>query len=277
MRSFSKLALCAISMSLLLSSFTVGAQSLALGVQQFYRSLADSSKAMHRTEGDSVKYAEQTQQLSDGDIERLMPTLLELIRLNDHQLRSDSLLALFTIGQRHNGAELLSTHIEEIGALLSVDDPTLPGATATFMSSIKPVPPREVIRPLYRFLKMTNADPQAQVGAVYTLVRLAPDDNGVAAAVASFFGRSLVKGTREDALNALGSSKVTSTALRSIVYQALSDQDPGVRFTAVQTLSRMGPEAVMNGRPLLEKLSNSPTESEDLRNAASEALRSAGK
>jgi HEAT repeat protein len=275
MRSFSKVALCAIGMSLLLSSLTLTAQSLASEVQQFYASLADSSKAVHRTEGDSVKHAEQTQQLSDGDIERLIPTLIELIRLNDHQLRSDSLLALFTIGQRHNGAELLSAHVGEIGALL--DDPTLAGATATFMSSIKPVPPREVIRPLNRFLTMTNVDPQTQVGAVYALVRLAPGDSDVAAAVESFFGRSLAKGVREDALNALGSRKVTSPALRSIVIESLSDQDPGVRFTAVQTLSRIGPDAIANARPLLEELSNSPTEPEDLRNAAREALRSAGK
>lgn len=242
-------------------------------VEQFYRQLAQGGD-LQRTPGDSVRYAERTQELSDTDIEQLMPSLLQIIRSSDHQLRSDGLLALFTIGQRQNGADLLREHVREIGELLSVDDPTIPSATATFISSIRPSPPVEVVEPLSTFLEKDNANTQTQIGAIYTLVRVAPDDPRVLTGVKKFFGKNLSKTDKESALNALGSKTVAGSSLSSFVYEALKDEDPQVRYTAVQVVSRMGPTAITAARPLLERIVSSPKEADDVKNAARQILTS---
>jgi HEAT repeat protein len=248
------------------------AQLTRRDVQQFYSSRASDAEPKRYVDGDPVQYAQKLELLPDSEVLQLIPTLLKLLRVNDHQVRSDGLLAFFSIGQRTDGADILRPYLGEIGELLKLNDPTLPRATATFMSSIHPSPPKEVIGPLLEFLARTDASPEAQAAAIFTLVRLAPQDPYVIADVKAFAVRTFSSSEREAMLNALGSPEVKDVSLREVAYAALTDKDPGVRLTAVQSISRMGGDAVAQVKTRLTEMANSPTEPENVRTAARDAL-----
>jgi HEAT repeat protein len=249
------------------------AQTTAPSVQNFYQTLPNEAKKRALPQAEIERYANLAASLPTLELGRLLPTIVNDLSARDRDARSDALLALFSIGQRPDGAELLRTHVGEIGQILNDEDPVLSSATATFFASIHPMPPREVVIPLLRFVERRDADRQAQAAALYPLIRVAPEDTNVIEAVVSWFALPLDSSTRNRALNAIGDRKVTSSQLQNIALGALGDSDPSIRFSAIQCVSRMGGNALEKARPILIKMSTSQTEPELIKRAAQDASR----
>jgi HEAT repeat protein len=71
----------------------------------------------------------------------------------------------------------------------------------------------------------------------------------------------------------MGNPGVKDPHLISLVISSLDDADQGVRLTAIQALTRIGRNALLQARPRLQELAGDPAQPADIRAAAREALR----
>jgi HEAT repeat protein len=105
------------------------------------------------------------------------------------------------------------------------------------------------------------------------LVRIAPENPKVAAAIQEFLSRPLDTKNRIDVLNALGNPAVKDAQLIASVIASLDDPDSGVRSTAIQVLTRIGKFALQQAEPALSRLAADPKQPAEIQDYAKQALR----
>ena len=243
-------------------------------LQRFYTDLVqhyDPSK-LPKLE-DLLKVTDRIAGARAEDITRALPAIFLALAHQDDNVRSYAGFALWAISRRADGTQLLAEYVPDIGVLFESSNPRLQAIpTMIFLNLISPQPPK-VVPLLLAFLKRSDRDPTAQAGAIFALVRLAPENLQVVAAIREFLSRPLDNTTRIGALNALGNPNVKDVGLIAMVITSLDDSDPGVRFTAAQVLWRMGKNAVLQGEPALQRLASDPKQPANVTAAAKEALK----
>ncbi len=243
----------ALPMSCVHAQSTRNAQATP-SLQEFFQALVEHYNPASLPKYEYVlKVTDQISGARTEDITKALPAILMALAHQDDNVKADAVLALFAISQRPDSAELLKKHIAGIANLFNLPNDRLQGAATIIMGSLRPTPPPEILPPLLTFLKRTDRDPQAQGSAVFYLARYAPDKPDVVAAIQEFLSRPLSKSTRIGVLNALGDPRVKDASLIQAVTNSLDDPDLGVRFTAIQVLTRMGPHALLQAEPALQK------------------------
>lgn len=245
----------------------------APSLQQFFEGLLQhyDPSSLPKFE-DVLKVTDRIAGARPEDITNALPSIFQALAHQDDNVKIDAAFALTVISRRLDSARLLQDYIERIGNLFDSSDPRLQGTPAVVFLNLKPAPPQEVVPLLLAFLKRTDRDPQAQGSAVFALVRIAPDNLKVVAAIQEFLARPLDKSTRIGVLNALGNPNANDPQLIAAVMSHLEDADPGIRFTAVQTIMRIGQPALERADRILERLANAPNQPPEVRDAAKEAL-----
>ena len=224
---------------------------------------------------DVLKVVDQIPGTRAEAITKAIPAIFRALSHPDENVATDAAFALTVICYRPDCGMLLKDRIREISTMFDSLNPRLQGIPAVIFSNMKPLPP-EGLRALVSFLRRTDRDQVAQAGAVFALVRLAPDKPEVMAAIQEFLSRPLDSNSRVGALNALGTPGVNDTHLIAMVISSLDDADHGVRLTAIRALTRMGPNALPQAQVRLQQLAEDHTQPADIRAAAKEALRVAG-
>lgn len=203
-----------------------------------------------------------------------LPSVFAALEYQDERVKAYACAALFAIAQRPDGAKLLRSHIDEIGRDL-LDSPyeSIRAGEVTVLTSLKPVPPPEVVPILLTLLKRHDASTQAQgSGIIFELLHIAPENQEVIAAIQEFTSRPLNTKSRIDVLNALGNPSVKDAQLIESVATCLDDPDAGVRLTAIQALTRIGIRALRLAEADLIRLTVDPKQPTDVQSSAKQAL-----
>lgn len=242
-------------------------------LREFFRELVENYRpSLLPNHEDLLKVTDQVAGARPEDISGALPAIFTALAHQDDDVKIYAASALFAISRRFDSADLLRGHINAIGRLLDVSDPRLQATPPLIFASLKPTPPPEVLPLLVAFLRRTDRDPQAQGGAVFTLVRLAPEKQEVVTAIQKFLSRPLDTGTRIGTLNALGTPRVKDARLINSVIASLDDSDQGVRVTAIRVLARIGHQALLSARPALQRLADDARQPAEVRREAAEAL-----
>jgi len=233
----------------------------------FYGRLAEN--AAEPRPGEALSHADQLQHLKREEVVQLLPAILASLSSPNPKAASAAALALYSIEQRTDASDLLGPRTDQIGTLLASPDSRLQNAGVQILGLLKS--PRSQAC-LLNYVRSPNSDPKAQAGAIFYLVRNAPSKPDVVAAVLDFVRRPLSPETKVIVVNSLGTPIVKEPALRNIVFSALEDSQDQVRFAAIQSVRRMGPDAIREAQPTLERIVKKPDESTDVRKEAKDAL-----
>jgi hypothetical protein len=180
--------------------------------------------------------------------------------------------ALFAVSLRPDSALLLRKYVTAIGALLNESDPRLQATPTLIFLNMKPKPLAESVPHLVSFLRRADRDQDAQGSAVFALVRIAPENPEVLSAIQQFLARDLDSKSRIGVLNALGYPSVKDVRIISMVIAEMDDSDQGISITAIQSITRIGKDAVRQAQPTLQRLSEDPKQTAEVRAAAKGAL-----
>jgi HEAT repeat protein len=243
-------------------------------IQEFYQTLLDHYEPSSPYNLPAViKVTNQIAGARPEEINKALPAILAALAHQDKKLKDAASTALYMIAQRPDGATLLKSHIDAIGnELLNSPIPETRTGAMIILGSLKPVPPREVVPIFLAFLKRTDPESEAQgSGAIFQLVRIAPEDPEVVAAVREFLSRPLESKTKRETLTSLGPS-VKDAQIISMVISSLDDPDVGVRANAAAALEQMGGQALQQAEPALQKLASDPNQPTEVTTAAKRAL-----
>jgi len=252
-------------------TYRVHAQASAL--QEFYQALVQNPSSPPAYEN-LRKVTGQIEKLRPEEIIKALPSILAAQAHQDNTVSGYAASALFRIALRPDSAELLRGQVGPIGHELNSPTPERRAAAMVILATLKPVPPPEVVPILVTFLKRTDADAQAQgSSAIFELVRIAPENPEVKAAVRDFLSRPLDSKSKREALVAVGKPTVKDAQIVAMMIASLDDPDMGVRISAAQALSGMGQQALQQAEPVLQRLANDPNQPADVRTAARDVLR----
>jgi hypothetical protein len=176
---------------------------------------------------------------------------------------------------RKDSLSLLSKYMGAVAGMLDSPDAPEQRMGVVILSALisrAPTPPAGALPPLIAFLKRTDRDVEAQAGAISALVDAAVDDEA-ASAIDQFLARDLSPQTRVVSLYGLTSPKlVLHPIVISRMISLLSGGDVMVKTTAIDSLTRIGPQALLLAEPVLVKLSEDAATPDSLRSAAKTAL-----
>lgn len=82
--------------------------------------------------------------------------------------------------------------------------------------------------------------------------------------------------TRLDALDGLAAAPIKNPSLIDSVIASLRDSNQAVRLAAVQTLTRMGKQALLQAEPTLKRVAENTDEPAEVKDAAKKALEEIG-
>jgi HEAT repeat protein len=243
-------------------------------IQAFFQTLVDHyDPASMPTEENFMRVIHQIDGARPEEITKALPAIFAALAHPDETVKHLAGTALFGIARRPDGAALLKSHINDMGrVLLTSPNPETRAGLELILGTLNPAPP-EVLPVFLAFLKQTDADVQAQQGGViFHLVQIVPDNPEVIAAVQEFLSRPLDSQNRIGTLNALGNPAIKDSRIIAAVTASLDDPDPGVRSTAIQSLGRIGPQALQQAEPMLQRLAADNNQPADVTATAKEAL-----
>jgi HEAT repeat protein len=282
MRFISKVGLFLFVIAVCLSYGGKGLASMLRGlpqtqtpsVQTFFQQLVDHyNPASMPTLADLMRVVGEIAAASPDEIRKALPAIFAALAHQDDAVKHRACTALFEIARRSDGPSLLKSHINDIGeVLLNSPNPDTRNGSLVILGTLSP-PPVEVVPIFLSFLKRTDAEAQAQQGGIiFQLIQIDPDSPEILAAIREFLSRTLDNNTRIGVLNALGNPKIKDVRLIAIMIASLDDPDPGIRSTAIQSLGRIGPKALLQGESNLQRLATDLNQPADVTNAAKAAL-----
>ncbi|MBZ5535676.1 MAG: HEAT repeat domain-containing protein [Acidobacteriia bacterium] len=216
--------------------------------------------------------SEQINRAGANEIGRLLPSIVAALANPDDAVKLDATIALSQISARPDSAALLTPFISDIAGLLKLPDRSLQHMGAFLLSSLKPSSPPEVVPPLLAFLKRTDCDTEEQADLIFVLAHYVRDYPEVGDAIERFLARPLEVKARIVALTGLGSSHISSGPILDEVILSLRDPNQDIRLAAIETLTRLGPQALPRAEPDLQRIANRADESPDVREAAKRAF-----
>ena len=150
--------------------------------------------------------------------------------------------------------------------------PHIQGGEVIILGRLKPPPP-EVAHFLLTFVSQRDRDPNAQGGAIFELLRTAPQNSELVATIREFLSRPIDSNVRIGVLNALGNPGTRDIRLIALITESLENPDPNTRLTAIQALTRIGNDALRRAEPPLSRLATDPTQPADVQENAKQAIK----
>jgi HEAT repeat protein len=241
-------------------------------LEEFFRTLVDHPSPPPAYEN-LRQVTGRIEGLRPEEITKALPAIFAAMAHQDQAVKDNALTALYMIARRPDGAKLLKGRVDVIAHdFLATPNPNTRNGEMAILGLLRPSPP-EVVPVFLTFLKRTDTDAQAQQGGViFELIQAAPNNPEVIAAIKEFLSRSLDSTNRVGVLNALGNPAIKDGRIITMVTTSLDDPDPGVRFTAIQALGGIGPQALKQAEPSLQRLAADRDQPANVMAAAKEAL-----
>jgi hypothetical protein len=220
-----------------------------------------------------MRAIDQTAGMQPADIADSLPSILVAFRHQDDTVRGYAALAMFAIGERPDGAELLRPNAKAIGSGLDMAKANLQGLTVQLLAMLKPEPGSEVVTALVAFVMRADRNPIAQAEAISLLLRIAPENGDLTPALQSFMARPMSEQVKEALVNGIANSHTENVIAAEGLIRSLEDPSEPVRFQAAQAFQRMPKAVVLGAKPALRRVIDRPDEAREVRMAAEEALR----
>jgi HEAT repeat protein len=242
-------------------------------LQEFYQALVDHyDPSSPPTLPNLVNVTERIEGMRPEEITKALPAIFTAMAHQDQAVKDNALTALYMIARRPDGAKLLKGRVDVIARdFLATPNPNTRNGEMVILGMLHGSP--EVVPAFLTFMKRTDTDAQAQQGGViFELIQGAPNNPEVIASIQEFFSRSLDGNSRVGVLNALGNPAIKDGRIITLVTNSLDNPDPGVRFTAIQALGGIGPQALKQAEPTLQRLAADKDQPANVVTAAKEAL-----
>jgi hypothetical protein len=243
----------------------------AASLNGFFEALVQRPEALPSSE-EVMRAMGQIATMPSGDIANALPSILTAFRHRDDTVRGYAALAMFAVGERQDGAALLEPYAKAIGDGLDLSKANLQGFTVQLLAMLKPRPQSETVSLLVSFVKRKDRNPIAQAEAISLLLRVAPDNPDLTPALQDFLARPMDEQTKEAVINSVANSHTENHAAGDMLIGALEDPSEQVRFQAAQAFGRMPRDVVLRGKPALLKVVERADESQEVKDAAKQAL-----
>jgi HEAT repeat protein len=227
-----------------------------------------------------VQFDEQVAAASPDEIAAALPVMVAALSVPDDRARRTCVMAILSVSLRMDSPALLGQSIGAVAGILDFSDAPQQRVGVVIMSNVlsrAPTPPPGALTPVIAFLKRSDRDIEAQSVAVSVLARAAPEDAGVTETVSAFLSRQLDAQFRVRALDGLVSPRLKDIKLIDSVAASLEDPDDAVKGAAINALTKIGPQAIVQAEPALLKLLQQPGHPANLRLAATNALSKIGR
>lgn len=246
----------------------------APSIRDFFLDLVEHYDPATAAKGnDLLKVADQIADARPEDISQALPAIRSALKHREDLVKIDGAYILMVISFRRDSTELLKGSVSDIGALLDQPNSRLQSMAVGIFAYLKPEPPTEATPFLVAFVKRADRDPIAQASAFSVLLRIAPDNPAVIPALDQFMSRPLDEQSKDALINAIANSHTENVVAADVLVKGLEDPSEGVRFQAAQAFQRMPHDMVMRAKPALQRLIGRTDESQEVKNAAKEALR----
>ena len=222
---------------------------------------------------EAMRVIDQTGNMPAEDVADALPAILEAWKHSDDSVKDYAGTAIFAVSERPDGAELLRPYSKAIGGGLDYRSGRLQGATVMLLARIRPEPGSDTISLLVTFVKRKDRNPLAQADALSLLLRIAPDRPDLTPALEEFLARPMDDQTRDGVINDIANSHTENIVAADFLTHALQHPTESVRFQAAQAFQRMPKDMVLRAKPALDTVVRSADEAEEVKNAASEALK----
>lgn len=268
-------------LAVLLCFCQIGARAVsnppALSLKAFFRELVEhyDPNALPSMD-DLMKVTDQTARMQPAEINNALPLIFAALRHKDTTVEGYAATALFSIGLRGDGPTLLEPGTKDIAAALDLPDSHLQAAAVQLLTMLKPGPQSEVVPLLLGFAHRTDRNQATQAAALSVLLKITPAPSGLSSALREFMSRPLDDQTKAVILNGIANSHSEDLAVESFLISALDDASEEVRFQAAQGLQRVPKDIAIRAKPSLQRVIERSAESENVKVAATDALKIAG-
>ncbi|HEY6770652.1 MAG TPA: HEAT repeat domain-containing protein [Candidatus Sulfotelmatobacter sp.] len=222
-----------------------------------------------------MRAVNQIGRMSSAEVANALPSIISAFEFKDDTVKGYAALAMFAIGQRPDGATLLRPDVQTIGRGLESPNVHLQGATLQLLAMLmlKPEPQSEAASLLQAFVKRTDRNPIAQADAMSFLLRLAPDNPDLTPTLQKFLARPMDEQTTIAVINGISNSHTENSVATDMLIRSLEDPSEQIRFQAAQGFQEMPKDMITRAKPVLQSLLDRPDESQEVKDAAKEALR----
>ncbi len=250
-------------------------------VRESFQAMLQRDGAIRSSSPDElVQFDEQVAAASPDEIAAALPVMVAALSVPDDRARRTCVMAILSVSLRMDSPALLGQSIGAVAGILDFSDAPQQRVGVVIMSNVlsrAPTPPPGALTPVIAFLKRSDRDIEAQSVAVSVLARAAPEDAGVTETVSAFLSRQLDAQFRVRALDGLVSPRLKDIKLIDSVAASLEDPDDAVKGAAINALTKIGPQAIVQAEPALLKLLQQPGHPANLRLAATNALSKIGR
>jgi hypothetical protein len=258
----------------------------APNIELFYRDLAE-----HYTPGTESQWDQRVHDVGEQilsskaeECANALPAMFAALGRRDEYVQRIAALGLQLVTARANadGTDILGPHVREIGKLYDSSSALVQSVPNMLFYCMYPAPP-EALQYMLTFLRRTDREQPAQVGATGVMLSIAPDNQQVADAVEEFMARTLNEETRVNTLDSIryalndshsgGAIKVSDNyQIRKLVTSQLDRPEKKVKLAAIETIEALGEDALTESETRLRTMMQSNSEAIEVKNAANHAL-----
>jgi len=238
-------------------------------VQEYFQNL--KSGAAVPSDQELLSVVDQIANMNQNALKYALPPIFEALKL-DGTAAVQAAFALTVVAERKDSGDLLGDRIPEIAALLSRVDPRFKSFAALVFVRVTSVPNDVVIRILSKFILTGTAPAADKIPPAGALIARAPTAPETERSLLYLLGLPLDTEPRIRLLNGVGTGQIKSEKIIDAVAQSLNNSDDDIALAATQSITRMGPVAVVRCTAMLSKLALDSTRSEPVRRLAQNAL-----
>jgi hypothetical protein len=204
-----------------------------------------------------------------AEVRDTLPILDRMLKMGNADQRGAAALALFSVGRRPDGTQLLTTYVPDLVAALRDTALGVARMSAMTLYNLFPKPVEPIVPAVIQYVSDSAANEEMRSGLVGLLAEYAPRVPEATAAIVSFMREDHSIAVRESALNDIGNAQphAYSSALVSLIIEAI-ERDPATRFTSVQALGRCGRKAAEVAIPVLDRIAHDDQEKPEIRKMA---------
>jgi hypothetical protein len=238
--------------------------------QEYFQHLK-SATATVPSDQELLNAVDQIPNMSQSVLNNALPDIFEAMKV-DGPGAIHAAFALTVVARRTDSGDLLKDRIPEVAALLSRQDPRFKTFAALVFVRMIPTPKDVVVPILSRFIltgKATPADKLAPAGALIAMAPTAPETEQ---SLLYLLGLPLDTGDRIRLVNGVGTNQIKSEKIIDAVAQSLNDSNEDISLAAIQSITRLGPVAVVRCMAILSSLASDSGRSEPVRRLAQNAV-----
>lgn len=212
--------------------------------------------------------------LSVAEVKALLPLAKQCIQSTQPKIREAGMGLFLSVALRYDSAGLLEPYIDDLGKLLdgSEDYASLRHLDLTVLGLMQPKLPPKAIALLDAHLEDKGNSAQETLTIAASLIKAAPTDASTLHKILMVVSNRADPGLTNSVIRQLGLSKSRLPEAMDFISANLNKEDPGLRASAVDAVSRLDKDKRALFSSQLVRISSDARESQHVRTQATQAL-----